>query len=139
MSDATASGGAPPAHPVGLILTDDLHRSRLTVFFRLLLAIPAFVWLVIWGVAVEIAVLIAWFAALFTARVPAGIHGFMASFVRYSTRVTGYVFLLANPWPGFTNAHPYPIDARIDPPARQSRLTVFFRLILSIPALFLVY
>ena len=139
MSDATASGAAPPAHPVGLILTDDLHRSRLTVFFRLLLAIPAFIWLVIWGVAVEIAVLIAWFAALFTARVPVGIHGFMASFVRYSTRVTGYVFLLANPWPGFTNAHPYPIDARIDPPARQSRLTVFFRLILAIPALFLVY
>jgi uncharacterized protein DUF4389 len=140
MTDALVTGAsAPTPHPIGLILTDDLHRSRLTVFFRLLLAIPAFIWLAIWAIAVEIAVLIAWFAALFTARVPDGIHGFMASFVRYSTRVTGYVFLLANPWPGFTNAHPYPIDARIDPPARQSRLTVFFRIILAIPALFLVY
>ena len=26
-------------HPIGLIVTDDLHRSRLTVFFRLLLVI----------------------------------------------------------------------------------------------------
>ena len=30
-------------HPIGLIVTDDLHRNRLTVFFRLLLAIPHFI------------------------------------------------------------------------------------------------
>ena len=29
-----------PAHPIRLVVTDDLDRSRLTVFFRLLLAIP---------------------------------------------------------------------------------------------------
>jgi hypothetical protein len=27
-------------HPIGLIVTDDLKRNRLTVFFRALLAIP---------------------------------------------------------------------------------------------------
>src|SRR6516162_6378341 len=104
MSQATVPAAAPSPHPVGLIVTDDLRRSRLTVFFRLLLAIPAFVWMAIWGIAVEFAVLIAWFAALFTARVPDGLHGFIASWVRYSTRVTAYVFLLADPWPWFTNA-----------------------------------
>jgi hypothetical protein len=31
------------------------------------------------------------------------------------------------------------VDVRIDPPEQQSRLTVFFRLLLAIPALFLVY
>ena len=34
-----------------LVLEDDLRRSRLTVLFRLLLAIPHFVWFVLWTVA----------------------------------------------------------------------------------------
>jgi hypothetical protein len=126
-------------HPVGLIVTDDLRRSRLTVFFRLLLAIPQFIWLYIWSIPITFTVLFAWFAAVVTGRVPDGLHNFNAAFLRYSTRVTGYVFLLADPWPPFTTSPPYPIDARIDPAARQSRLTVFFRLILAIPALILVY
>jgi Domain of unknown function (DUF4389) len=126
-------------HPIGLIVTDDLRRSRLTVFFRLLLVIPQAVWLSIWSIAVALTVLIAWFAALVTGRVPDGLHNFNASFLRYATRVTGYLFLLAEPWPWFTNAEPYPLDARVDPTAQQSRLTVFFRLILAIPALILVY
>src|SRR5262249_1734278 len=128
MSEAFAPSAAP-SHPIGLVVTDDLHRSRLTVFFRHVLAIPPFVWLGIWAIAVEVVVLIAWFAALFPGRVPGRLHGFMASFVRYSPRVTGYVFLLANPWPGFSNGQPYPIDARIEPAEPQSRLTVFFRLL----------
>ena len=126
-------------HPIGLIVTDDLRRSRLTVFFRLLLVIPQAVWLSIWSIAVALTVLIAWFAALVTGRVPDGLHNFNASFLRYATRVSGYLFLLAEPWPWFTNAEPYPLDARVDPPAQQSRLSVFFRLILAIPALILVY
>ena len=60
------------SHPIGLIVEDDLKRSRLTVFFRLLLAIPQAIWLSIWGIAVYVAVIVAWFAALFTGRVPVG-------------------------------------------------------------------
>jgi uncharacterized protein DUF4389 len=134
-----AIGAASDRHPIGLIVTDDLRRSRLTVFFRLLLVIPHVVWLYLWGVAAGISVLVAWFAALVTGRVPEALHDFNAAFLRYSTRVTGYVFLLADPWPPFSASQPYPIDARIDPPAAQSRLTVFFRLLLAIPALILVY
>jgi ABC-type multidrug transport system fused ATPase/permease subunit len=126
-------------HPIGLIVTDDLRRWRLTVFFRLLLAIPQIIWLSIWSIAVIFTVLIAWFAGIVTGRVPDGLHNFNAAFLRYATRVTGYLFLLADPWPGFSNTQPYPIDARVDSPVQQSRLTVFFRLILAIPALILVY
>jgi hypothetical protein len=129
----------PPAHPIGLIVTDDLKRSRLTVFFRLLLVIPHLIWCYIWAIAVIFTVVIAWFAALFTGRVPAGLHDFNAGFLRYSTRITGYMFLLADPWPPFSSSDPYPIDVRIDGPQSQSRLTVFFRVILAIPALLLVY
>jgi hypothetical protein len=130
---------APERHPIGLIVTDDLERSRLTVFFRLLLVIPHVIWLYLYGIAASVAVLIAWFAALFTGRVPAGLHDFLAGFLRYSTRVTAYVFLLADPWPPFSSTQPYPVDVRVDAAEQQSRLTVFFRLLLAIPALILVY
>ena len=126
-------------HPIGLIVTDDLQRNRLTVFFRLLLAIPHVLVVLLWAVVAELAVLVAWFAALFTGRVPDGLHDFIASFLRYSTRVTGYIFLLADPFPPFGSGGSYPIDVRIDPAQPQSRLTVFFRLLLAIPALLLTY
>jgi hypothetical protein len=41
---------APDHHPIGLIVDDDLKRNRLTVFFRLLLAIPQAVWLGLWSI-----------------------------------------------------------------------------------------
>jgi len=136
MSEAAATP-VSPAHPIGLIVTDDLRRSRLTVFFRLLLAIPHLIWVSLWGIVTEIVVLIAWFAALFTGRVPDGLHNFIASFLRYSIRVTAYIFLLADPFPPFGSGGSYPVDVRIDPAARQSRLTVFFRILLAIPAILL--
>jgi len=127
------------SHPIGLIVADDLRRSRLTVFFRLLLAIPHLIVLAVWGLVAELALVVAWVAALVLGRVPDGLHGFLASFVRYSTRVTAYVFLLAEPFPPFGSGGSYPIDVRIDGPAPQNRLGVFFRLVLAIPAILLTY
>jgi hypothetical protein len=136
MSEAAV---APQAHPIGLIDSDDLRRSRLTVFFRYPLTIPHVVWLMIWGIAAEIALFIAWIVAIFMGRVPAGLHRFLAGYVRYSTRVNAYLLLMANPWPPFTNSRPYPLDVEIAPAAAQSRLTVLFRLLLAIPAFILSY
>lgn len=130
---------SPAVHPIGLIVTDDLKRSRLTVFFRLLLVIPHLIWLELWGIVASIVVLISWFAALFTGRVPDGLHSFNAGYLRYLTRISGYLLLLANPYPPFSATQPYPFDARIDGPQKQSRLTVFFRFFLAVPALILVY
>ena len=139
MEAGIATGTGISRHPIGLIVTDDLRRSRLTVFFRLLLVIPHYIWLEIWGSALVVTVPLSWLVAIFTGRVPTGLHNFDAAYLRYTTRVTAYVFLLANPWPPFSSAEHYPVDARIDEPAQQSRLTVFFRLVLAIPALILVY
>ena len=136
MSDTmSTSMASADTHPIGLIVTDDLQRNRLTVFFRLLLAIPHFIVVILWGVLTELIVLVAWFAALFTGQVPDGLHNFIASWLRYATRVTAYVFLLADPFPQFGAGGSYPVDVRIDPAAPQSRLTVFFRIFLAIPAL----
>jgi hypothetical protein len=52
-------------HPVRIIVTDDLRRSRLTVFFRALLAIPHYIWVFLIGQAVVIVVFVNWFILLF--------------------------------------------------------------------------
>ena len=126
-------------HPIGLIVTDDLQRNRLTVFFRLLLAIPHFIVVLLWGVLVELIVIVAWACGVVIGRVPDGLHTFMSSWLRYATRVTAYVFLLADPFPQFGAGGTYPVDVRIDSAETQSRLTVFFRIFLAIPALLLTY
>ena len=125
-------------HPIHLVVTDDLQRSRLTVFFRILLVIPHLIWLLFWGIAVWFAVLAAWFVGIFAGRVPAGLHGFIASYLRYLTHVHAYLYIAADPFPGFNGAPGYPIDVEIAPPASQSRLSIFFRLLLAIPAMIVV-
>ena len=124
-------------HPIRLVVTDDLQRTRVTVFFRLLLAIPHFIWLALWGVVAVFAILLAWFAALFTKRVPLGLHDFLARYTRYVVHVFSYAALAADPFPSFSGSAAYPIDVVIAPPVEQSRLKVFFRIILAIPALIL--
>ena len=129
---------APPSHPVRLVLTDDLDRSRLTVFFRLLLTIPHFIWLALFAIGAFFVALINWFATLFTGRSPKGLHDFLAGFVRYATHVLAYLFLAANPYPAFylgNDPNPYPVDVTIAPSERQNRWITGFRFVLVIPAM----
>ena len=123
-----------PAHPVRLELADDGRRSRLTVFFRLLLSIPHFVWLVLWSVAAFLAAFANGLVALFRGRSASSLHRFLAAYVRYYAHVTAFVTLVANPFPGFTGEPGYPVDIVVDPPERQSRWITFFRIFLAIPA-----
>lgn len=128
------------SHPIGLIVDDDLKRNRLTVFFRLLLAIPQAIWLGLWGLVAYVALVVAWLVALVIGRVPLGLHRFLARFARATTHLYAYVLLLADPWPPFSGEPgSYPVDVRIEDPEPQSRLTVLFRLLLAIPALLLSY
>jgi uncharacterized protein DUF4389 len=128
------------AHPIDLIVHDDLRRNRLTVFFRLLLAIPQVIWIWLWSIAAVFAVVVAWIMALVTGSVPEGLHSFLARYLRAGTHLYSYVLLLADPWPPFGGAEgTYPLDLRVDPPEPQSRLTVLFRLVLAIPAFLLSY
>ena len=126
-----------PRHPVRMVVADDLERSRVTVLFRVLLAIPHFVWIALWSVAVVFAAFAAWFAALVTGRVPAGLHRFLAAYVRYAVHLQAYVFVVGRRFPGFTGRPGYGIDLELDPPQPQRRLVTLFRLFLSVPALLL--
>ena len=136
MSEATVAA-SPARHPIRLRVTDDLQRTRLTVFFRLLLAIPHLVWQALLGIVVALTAIANWFATLFAGRSPNGLHSFLAGYLRYATHVTAYVWLIADPYPGFYLVNlkqDYPIDLEIDPPEVQNRWTVGFRILIAIPA-----
>lgn len=136
-SDPNAHVGSPaPERSVRLALDDDGRRSRLTVFFRILLAIPHLVWASLWGYAVYLVAFIGWICALFIGRLPEPLHRFIAAYVRYSAQVYAYVALVANPFPGFLGGR-YPLMIEIDPPKRQHRLVTLFRLVLALPAFLL--
>jgi hypothetical protein len=122
---------------VRLHLTDDLRRSRLTVFFRLLLVLPHLIWLVLWGLAAQLAAFANWLGVLISAESPPVFHNFLGAYTRYATHVHAYLFLAGNPFPGFRGRPGYPVDVEFDPPTRQSRWSAGFRLVLVLPALVL--
>lgn len=132
----TAIGPLPiRTDPIRLEVTDELRRSRLTVFFRLALAFPHLVWLLLWGVLAFFAAIANWFAVLFTGTTPAGLHRFLARYLRYQTHVFAFLHLVANPFPGFVGAPgSYPVELHVEGPLRQNRWTAFFRLVLALPA-----
>jgi Domain of unknown function (DUF4389) len=118
------------------------QRSRLTTFFRLVLAIPLAVLLYIYGIAATVAVVIAWFAIVITGRYPQGLYDFVAGFTRFLARVVAYTALLADPYPPFNGSEqsPYPVRMSFAGPLPQySRLKTFFRAILAIPVAVLRY
>ena len=80
--EPAAAPGAPRAQD------DDGRRSRLTVFFRLLLALPHFVWLLLWSVAAFLAAIANWLVALVRGRSAEPLHRFLAAYIRYTAHVT---------------------------------------------------
>ena len=135
---------APPAamervqHPIRLVVTDDLQRNRLTVFFRLFLAIPHVIWLTLWGIVAALAAIANWFATLVKGESPEGLHDFLATYLRYGTQVSAYILLIADPFPGFGGKPGYPVELEVAPPEPQNRWTVGFRIFLAIPAFIIV-
>jgi len=130
------------AYPFVYHQTPAVERSRLTVFFRFFMVIPHLIWSMLYGIAAELAVVVAWFAILFTGRYPQSIYDFAAGYLRYATRLLGYMLLTTDEYPPFDGGeHPdYPVTVRV-PPAQDSysRLTTGFRFILLIPVAVLQY
>ena len=130
------------AYPVHFDVAYQERYSRLSTFFRLILAIPHIVVLMLWGFLAEIVVFLSWFAILFTGRYPNAFFGFVAGFVSYSTRVNCYLSLLTDKFPPFGSSRPedgHPVQVSTDHPERLSRLTTFFRLPMAIPAYLVAY
>ena len=77
-------------------------RDRVSVAFRLVLALPHLfaVWLL--GMAWCLSTVIAWFSILLTGSYPRGLYDFAVGVLRWNTRVEAYLLLLHDEYPPFT-------------------------------------
>ena len=80
-------------HPARLTNEEGLERSRLTVFFRLLLGLPHIIWFSFWSIGVFFVAIFNWFATLFRGRPPLFCHNFITAFIRYSAHLAAYLSL----------------------------------------------
>lgn len=130
---ATVVAGAPV--PPALVVERVLRRGRLSVAFRLLLALPQVIVLyVVLGPAAGVVALVGWFAALILGRLPEPFARYLCHFTRYAARVYAYIGLLTDRYPPFRLTAPdYPVQLDLWP-GRLNRFAVLFRLILVIPA-----
>ena len=126
-----------PVYPVTFDVDGPLPQGRLSVFFRVILAIPH---LILSQQALSSALFVlsvfAWFTILFTGRVPASMLRLMAGLLKYETRMYAYLFLLTSAYPPFSleTEETYPARLHVDErPEGRNRLTAFFRIILAIP------
>lgn len=126
-------------HPIQLEVDYVERQSRLTTFFRYFLVLPHAIVAGLWGIPVYVVSFIAWFAILFTGRFPLGMWEFAARWLRYSGRVNGFGALLADGFPPFDGDAPYPIRVTTERQERLSRLTTFFRGIMMIPVVVILY
>lgn len=131
----TAAPRPAGPEPVLLLVRRDLPRRRLTVFFRLLLAIPHVVVLVALTLAAYAVGVIGWFAALALGRLPAWAHEYLTGWLGWSTRVGAYLELVTDAYPPFAFAAPaYPVQVIVPAAGRLNRWAVLGRIFLAVPA-----
>ena len=120
--------------PVLVAVAPPARQSRITVAFRLLLAIPHLIVLYVLGVVGGVLLVIGWFAALFTGQLPPFCASFLTGYLRWYFRVAAYLLLLTDVYPPFTlDDSGYPVRLAVQP-GRLNRLAVLFRIVLAIPA-----
>jgi hypothetical protein len=122
------------AAPVIMSFAPAMKQNRLTVFFRLIMAIPATFVVGVIGIAAYFVGIIGWWAALFMGTLPPWAFEFQSGFLRWSARVQAYTYLLTDVYPPFSlEDADYPVRL-FTRQTRLNRLAVLFRVILIIPA-----
>jgi hypothetical protein len=147
------------AYPVSYSIQRPESYSRLTVFFRIILAIPQYIilfgfpFVIFYGVIdsdsslrpllqllsyisltsiLGFLVFLAWIAIIFAGRFPDAFLGTCLKIFKWQQNVLAYMLLLTDKYPPF-GPEPYDLRLEITSPDRRNRLTTFFRLILVIP------
>ena len=119
--------------PVLVAFAGSAPQSRLTVAFRIFMAIPQLIVLWLLGIAAIVITIIGWFGALFTGRLPVFAADFLTGYLRWLSRVYAYNYLLTDVYPPFTlDDADYPVRLAVTP-GPLNRLAVLFRFFLLIP------
>jgi hypothetical protein len=163
------TNATPEAFPVNYDVDRQLaDRNRLTVFFRLILAIPHlilvggpgisgfgsnfrrmdnFAWFGsvgssgVLGLVAAVMSIVSWFAIVITGKQPRGLWDFTAFYLRWRSKAVAYTALLRDEYPPFGEGD-YPAHLNFSEfPTERNRVSVGFRIFLLIPhfiALFFV-
>jgi hypothetical protein len=89
-------------YPITVSICCREKLSRLTTLFRALMVIPHAIILWALGIASGVVAFIVWWAILFTGKYPQWAFVFIAGYVRWYTRVSGYYLLLTDKYPPFS-------------------------------------
>jgi hypothetical protein len=91
------------AGETGLALecTYEEQANRVTTLFRLILAIPALLLLLVLAVGALIVAVVAWFVILFTAKMPEGLFRYLLKVHQLGVRFNAYLLLMTDTYPRF--------------------------------------
>jgi Domain of unknown function (DUF4389) len=89
-------------YPVTVNINYTQKLSRITTFFRAFMVIPHAIVLWALGIAVGVVAFVTWWVILFTGTYPQWAFDFIAGYVRWYTRVSGYYLLITDKYPPFS-------------------------------------
>ena len=129
------------SYPASLQINTPERIANWRPLVQWLLLIPHHVVLAVLAAVSSVVVLISWIVILLTGKLPAGLAGFQAMYLRYSAVVWAYAYFLTDQYP------PFDFDTSPADPGRtqtsvsfspalegRNRLTVLLRIITVIPA-----
>jgi hypothetical protein len=91
----------PGTDPARLSVEQTSKLSRGLIFVKWLLAFPHYIVLTFLGIAAYVCAIIGFFAVLITGKWPESLRTFIIGVVRWSNRVSIYVFLMTDTYPPF--------------------------------------
>jgi hypothetical protein len=102
LEDAYPPFGDGP-YPASIEIADPAGaRDRLTVAFRIFLAIPHFIALFFVLFGWTVTTVVSWFVILFTGKYPQGLYEFGVGALRWRLRVEAYLLLMVDEYPPFS-------------------------------------
>lgn len=87
-----------PLYPIDTEFEEE-PLGRLSVLFRLILVIPAYLVLTLVSSGMSLFTLAAWLITLIRGTMPSALHGALSAQLRFSLRVTSYLYLLQDAYP----------------------------------------
>jgi hypothetical protein len=125
----------PPAtHPVNFWIARSPSRSRISVFFRLILALPLVVLEQVWSSVMQVVAVIQWAIVTFTGKRNTDLRKLQLQYLTFASRAYTYLGLLYDSYPPFGESSPSPVQLNIDGPGVPPRASAIFRIVLAVPA-----
>jgi Domain of unknown function (DUF4389)/Protein of unknown function (DUF2510) len=132
---------AQPDYPIDLRVDYPERSSRgwaaLTIFLiKFLALLPHGICLIFLGIAQLVVAFVAQVVVALNGEYPPGMHRFVTGVLRWSTRVSAFLFSLTDRYPPFTlqPVDTYPVDVVAERPAQQSRVYAAFTAIVQVLA-----